>query len=695
MNWRDFVPPIVFKASASTRAIVTLVTPGQPVTTPKNFAQLSREGYENNVTVYVCINEVAKAIAGLEWLLFQRQPRQVSEIEAHPLLDLLARPNPWEGQGKFIEKVVAYLMLSGNTYIEAVAPGGPKSLRPPKELYSLRPDRMTVIPHAVERIGGYEYKAGSQSRTFLSHEILHTKLFAPTDDWYGLSPITVASALIDSDNTGLRWNYNLIKNGARPSGAMVVSHNLPEAQFTRLKSQIDEEYIGADRAGFPMLLEGGMEWKEMGLSPKDLDWLEGRKDLRLEIARAYQIPPELIGLKEGTFENRKEAKRAFYTETVLPLADIFVGELNNWLTPRYGDNLYLDYDRDAIEALQDDRQKVWERVKVATWLTENEKRVATGYDEDARFDVWLVPATLLPMDAGTGARFDELPATDDDKTREPRHRKSPDLIDLAPDPARERLWKSFVRQFLPIELRYRAALQLYFQKQQQRALTALRVQWPFLPGVGQQSGHAGPSSFKAIADLLFELDDETDTLKAISRPMFEESMKRGGEAVWLEVGGGGAFGAEAPQALGRVTVQLSQVGRVAKSSISKVGRAIEAGLNNPEGAESVEQIAQRIRGAYTQLTEAQSLTIARTETARAYNEGRDTAMDNLGVAETEWLSARDEAVRSKAFVHVIDGEIRARGEAFSNGLRYPHDPNGEAGNVINCRCVALPAQRRR
>jgi HK97 family phage portal protein len=129
-----------------------------------------------------------------------------------------------------------------------------------------------------------------------------------------------------------------------------------------------------------------------------MDWLEGRKMSRVEICNVFQVPPELIGIQDQkTYSNYQEARKAFYTETVLPLMDRLCDDLNNWLVPVFGDNLILDYDKDEIEALQEDREKVWTRVQNANWLTVNEKRSATGYEEIDGGDVVLVPATLVPI----------------------------------------------------------------------------------------------------------------------------------------------------------------------------------------------------------------------------------------------------------------------------------------------------------
>jgi HK97 family phage portal protein len=298
------------------------------------------------------------ACAGIPWLLYQKN-RKLKEIEKHPLIDLLANPNPIMGQAKFIENVIAYLQLSGNSYIERVGPNN----GPPKELYTLRPDRMVVVVgNITQPIAGYEYTANGMKTTLSNESILHLKTFHPLDDWYGMSPIEEAARTIDQNNEAKAWSVALLQNGARPSGALITPGNLSDEQFYRTENQLNTKYGGAKNAGKPMLLEGGLDWKEMSLSPVDMSWLEGQKLSSREIAIAFGVPPELIGDSSNkTYSNYREARQAFYTETILPLMDWLRDDLNRWLTPLFGDNLYLDYDRDEIEALQEDMQSVWDR----------------------------------------------------------------------------------------------------------------------------------------------------------------------------------------------------------------------------------------------------------------------------------------------------------------------------------------------
>jgi HK97 family phage portal protein len=144
--------------------------------------------------------------------------------------------------------------------------------------------------------------------------ILHLTLFHPTDDHYGLSPMEAAAVPLDIDNAAGAWNKSLLDNAARPSGALVFSGNpVSETQFGRLKDELKASYQGAANAGRPLLLEGGLTWQPLSLTPKDMDFIEAKNAAAREIALAFGVPPLLLGLPgDNTHANYAEANRAFY-----------------------------------------------------------------------------------------------------------------------------------------------------------------------------------------------------------------------------------------------------------------------------------------------------------------------------------------------------------------------------------------------
>jgi len=351
---------------------------GRAVWTPRDYAALSREGFQKNAIVHRAVRLVAEAAASLPLTLKQ----DGRDLAAHPLLTLLARPNAREGGQRFLESVYGHLMVSGNAYVEAVAVDGP-----PSELYALRPDRMRVVPGVDGWPAAYEYNVGSESVRFslapgeAVAPILHLTLFHPADDHYGLSPMEAAATALDIHNAAGAWNKALLDNAARPSGALVVGGaTLTDAQFDRLKGELEATYQGASNAGRPLLLEGGLDWRPLSLSPKDMDFVEAKTSAAREIALAFGVPPLLLGLPgDNTHANYAEANRAFYRQTVIPLVKRTMEAFAQWLAPAFGEALRLEPDLDAIEALAEERESLWRRVSAASFLTDDEKREAVGY----------------------------------------------------------------------------------------------------------------------------------------------------------------------------------------------------------------------------------------------------------------------------------------------------------------------------
>ncbi len=373
--------------------IIALEGSGRPRWTPRDYAALSREGYARNAIVHRAVRLVAESVGSLSFVLYEG----ARELTAHPLLDLVARPNPRQDGAALLEAVAAHLLLAGNAYLEAVGVQGPgegggQSVR---ELYALRPDRMKVVPGPNGWPQAYDYTVGGATVRFEQSApqppILHLTLFNPVDDYYGLAPLEAAAVAVDTHNAAAAWNKALLDNSARPSGALVFTGPdglmLSNEQYDRLKGVIEDEYRGAANAGRPMLLEGGLDWKPMSLTPKDMDFMEAKHAAAREIALAFGVPPMLLAIPgDNTYSNYQEASRVFWRQTVLPLGGRIASSLSQWLAPSFGAGLALAVDADRIEALSADRAALWERVTKAPFLTVNEKRAAVGYGALANGD---------------------------------------------------------------------------------------------------------------------------------------------------------------------------------------------------------------------------------------------------------------------------------------------------------------------
>ena len=156
--------------------------------------------------------------------------------------------------------------------------------------------------------------------------------------------------------------------------------NLTTEQYNRLKQELESQFQGAGNAGRPLLLEGGLDWKTMSMSPKDLDFIEAKHGAAREIALALGVPPMLLGIPgDNTFSNYQEANRTFWRQTVLPLVNRSTAALTEWLAPGFGTDLQIKPDLDNIDALSSERDAQWARLNAATFLSIDEKRAAIGY----------------------------------------------------------------------------------------------------------------------------------------------------------------------------------------------------------------------------------------------------------------------------------------------------------------------------
>ncbi|WP_082733958.1 phage portal protein [Polycladidibacter hongkongensis] len=368
-------------APFSSAKFYKLATTGEPIWTNRDYAALARAGYCRNPVVYRAIRMIAEAAASLPLILKDG----AIELDEHPLLSLLHRPHPGESKAGLLEAVYGHLLSSGNAYLHALT-----LQAEPRELHCLRPDRVSLVTGNRGWVEAWDYTlAGKTTRLQQRREdplppVLQLRLFAPLSDHYGFAPLEAAQTALDVHNAAAAWSKSLLDNAACPTGALVYggpdSAQLSDEQFTRLKQELEGSYQGARNAGRPMLLEGGLDWKPMGLSPKDLDCIEIKNQAAREIALAFGVPPMLLGIPgDSTYSNYREANRAFWRQAVLPLVHKTLAALGNWLGSAYAGDLHLSPDLDAIEALSEERKSLWERVSRADFLTDDEKRLAVGY----------------------------------------------------------------------------------------------------------------------------------------------------------------------------------------------------------------------------------------------------------------------------------------------------------------------------
>ncbi len=368
------------KVSAA-QPVVSLQGAGRVSWSARDPATTTRIGFLNNPVGFRCVKIITEAAAAIPVIVQDAERR----YDIHPVLDLLAAPNPLQGGAALMESFYGNLLLTGDGYLEAA---GADAINGPRELYVLRSDRTKVVQGPDGWPVAYEYSVGSRKHTFDMRQerlpILHVKSFHPQDDHYGLSPMQAAASAIDVHNSASAWSKALLDNAARPSGAIVYrgadgQGSLASDQYTRLIDELESHHQGARNAGRPMLLEGGLDWKPMGFSPSDMEFHRTKEAAARDIALAFGVPPMLLGLPgDNTYANYQEAHRAFYRLTVLPLVAKSLAAISGWLPNFYGEGFSIKIDFDNVAALAVERETMWRRIGEADFLTDSEKRKMLG-----------------------------------------------------------------------------------------------------------------------------------------------------------------------------------------------------------------------------------------------------------------------------------------------------------------------------
>ncbi|MEP6342520.1 MAG: phage portal protein [Maricaulaceae bacterium] len=347
----------------------------------KSLSGLSHEAYQRNAIAYRCVRLIAESAASVDFQI----TRNGRIDETDPLSRAFAHTHIETSFTEVLEAFYGYLQLTGNGYLEAI-----KCNENIVGFRALRPDRVEVKTSANGYKIGYVHRINNQTRLIKDDlttgqcGVFHQRVFNPVDDHYGFAPMKAASRAVDLHNEGARWVKALLDNSARPSGALIYKgasggERLSGEQFDRLKAELEQAHTGAERAGRPMLLEGGLDWKAMSLTPTDMDFLNARREAAREIALAFGVPPMLLGIPgDNTYANYKEANLAFWRTVVLPLVKKTSHGLQRWLRSFYGPDVEICVDMDGIIALSAERSALWERLQSASFLTDSERRKMAG-----------------------------------------------------------------------------------------------------------------------------------------------------------------------------------------------------------------------------------------------------------------------------------------------------------------------------
>jgi HK97 family phage portal protein len=353
---------------------------------------------------YAAVNAIASEIANIQWRLYQVKGKEHVEVIDHPLLDLLDGVNENMTGIELKYLTAAHLELTGNAYWLMDGVSSPMGM--PRAIHPLNPGRVRLKINKGSfpfTIGHYEYTIEGKVYTFQPHQIVHLKYPDPNDPFVGIGiPQTIAS-WIDSDNYAMDYNRKFFINGAQV-GLYIQTDTNVEGNLDRIRRSFADKNSGSANAHKTPVLPKGVKLEHTGVTHKDMDFGNLAEATRDRILAAFRVSKTILGTAESD-TNRSTAETADYVfskRTIKPKMLLIVSYLNEYLVPRYGEDLYLTF----LDPVPEDRAARAEEMKASLGgmpvMTQNEARRAyMGLGPVDGGDQLMVPSTMVS--AGTTA----------------------------------------------------------------------------------------------------------------------------------------------------------------------------------------------------------------------------------------------------------------------------------------------------
>jgi HK97 family phage portal protein len=363
--------------------------------------------------IYSVVNNLrAKPMAGLPLRLWTGDDEKKKEVTSGPLRDLLTKVNPFWTSLRLWWQTELSLCLWGESFM-VVERGGS---RIPQELWWVKPPFMRPVPHPDNYISGFLYDGPSgEQLAFAPDEVIWLRYPNPIDQFVGLSPLAAARLAADVGSAAMQSNKNLFKDGWQIGGFVgpKAAGNRPVTfspeQADELQEKLEQRHAGADKAHRWGVLRFDANVQQMGITPKDAEYLGSLNMTLKQVCNAYGVPSVLLNdLEHATLANVNVYQRQLWDMALMPELRFLESELEEQLLPMFGMSpgrqtaRKVSFDTSKVSALQEAESAVWDRerqqVEVGS-LTINEWRKKYGMPPVAWGDVWWCPVNKAPVDS--------------------------------------------------------------------------------------------------------------------------------------------------------------------------------------------------------------------------------------------------------------------------------------------------------
>lgn len=607
--------------------------------------------YEISLYLNRAINKRAEKVAETEFILKDLKGNEVQNEWS----ELLRNPNNYHTGDQFLKLWQKYKDIYGEVYVYKEPSSEVfRKNAVPNALYLLRPDLVEKLFNADEtEIIGYRYSPTSgKSITYVSDEIIYDYNPDPRRPLYGESLVRSGLRSLEIETQASEYQAKSIKYGGNIDTIIKFKDALNKEQIGELREgwrNLKNELWENGTPNEPMFAGGDMDILRLNLSPQELNYIESKKLAINDIVALTGVPLALMGITSGeTFSNADVSIRIFLREQIKPLISQIVDVLNWRLIP---DQFELSY----IDPTPEDREQ--KRLDIATAsqvyaLTTNEKREMLGLEPIKGGDELLIPFNLTTLTA---------------KPIENQVKKKTNP--LKDEKTRRAYGEAYVKNLENSHLIIKRWLKDYFTDQEKRL-----------------TGYIGKAiKSKSLIDDGFNLDLEIRLAKSGILPIIKDLFIKSGQEQMLFLEGGDFNYTSIMETTLSLRAELF-ARSINETTFNKLKNEFIAYTENQE---TKADLIKRIRDYYDDTKKGRAEMIARTETHTALQSGIDEASKQYGLEMKIWVwgpgiqgGIRDEHLS-------MDGEEVPINSAFSNGLEYPGDPSGDAGETINCQCTRV------
>lgn len=676
-----------------------------------------------NGWVYACVRAIAEEIGKIELKLFEeKQDGSIEEVDSHELLDILASVNQFQTKFDLFFITAAHMELAGNAYW--YLDGADQEGDQPTAIYALNPKYIKIIKEDIPKfISGYQYTIGTKMQKFEPHQILHFKYPDPNDPYEGIGTVQAIQDWINADNFASQVNLNYFKNGARLAGVLESENFTTPEQLDYMKKSFQQLYASAANAYQIATLPKGTKFTQMSDTPKDMDFANLQTVMRDKILSGFRVPKTILGTSESE-TNRATAETANYVfteRTIKPKMHLIVSYLNEFLVPRYGENLYLDF----VDPTPQNRELEISEMTAASGaqpiLSPNELReryfsappIKGG--DDVRGSAIIQPIGApeeTPKTANRpAAKTDgkQRPSTRYARNAKKRKGIAEEIVSKALADAKEviekareikkkgianmsevefeNIYKVFALRVTPYKNQLKEKVIEFNAGQKKEVLKNLPNAINGLKAVSKED--------------LFDRQTFVGALVDLAEPLLIDLYGKEGAAA-AELIGAGEFEILTPEVRRAIrdSVELMSE-KYNDTTLSDLAAKLEQGLSR--GA-SLDELKDLVSGVYefSDLTRAE--VVAETETFRIANDATKQAWKQTGVVKTlKWYTAEDERVcpfcaPQQGKVISIDEDFFSKGDTVEgtdeNGRKVSMDLDysdvGAPPLHVSCRCYIRP-----